>query len=122
MTSNSERLLLFGLLGLIAWELWPKQSAVPSIRSINDPLSNTPPWIQQLSLAEQLDGGNQNPDMLETLLSIPQGPGGSPSVMYGPGGSASGQNITNFFNPTQGINFCNQSPSNIVRPSTWSVA
>lgn len=120
MQSNSERLLLFGLLGLIAWELWPKSAPAPMGSVANDPLSNTPPWVQQLSIVEQFDCPQASPDALECLLAIPQGPGGTyTSVPQGPGGS---DQIVNYFNPVQGIfSLCNQVPANIVRPSLWSM-
>jgi hypothetical protein len=126
MSSDSERLLLFGLLGLIAWELWPKSPAAPGVSMGGDPLSKTPPWVQQLSAAEQLQCDQTEPDALECLLAIPQGPGGSSSFPYVPGGTASpgGFNpVVNFFNPTQGIfSMCNQGPASIARPSLWSIS
>lgn len=113
--TDTEKLVLFGLVGLIAWELWPnRQQAAPVAGYDNDPLSNTPPWIQQLATAEQFDCVETD-DALDCLLSIPQGPGGTSNF-------PTNQPI-NFFNPTRGIfGACNQTPGNIVRPSLWSIA
>lgn len=110
--SDTEKLLLFGLVGLIAWELWPKQQ--PQLQSLvnSDPLSNTPIWVQQLSAAEQAECSEPE-SVLECLLSIPQGPGGTYTNHFEP---------INYFNPTRGIlGLCDQTPGS-VRSRTWSLS
>lgn len=111
---DTEKLFLFGLIGLIAWELWPKSPAPPSLIS-SDPLNNTPIWIQQLSAVEQNEYMEEikEGDIFENLLSIPQGPGGTYNY------DVTNFQPINFFNPTRGImGFCNQTPG-VVTPRVW---
>jgi len=107
--TDTEKLLMFGFLGLIAWELWPKKTTAPTGLGLQpvDTMSNTPPWIQQLSQVEQQEFIQEikEGDTFENLLSIPQGPGGTSNYNY--------DNVQpiNFFNPTRGLlSLCSQQP------------
>jgi hypothetical protein len=91
MTRN-ERLITWGLLALIAYELWPSSPFAAADRGFQpDHDSPLPTWIQNVSYAAQED---TTTDTITSLLSVPQGPGGT--YVYPPPGG-------DYFNPVGGL-------------------
>ena len=57
--SNTDKILIYGLLGFIAWELWQQTQIEGSPQARCDFAygNTTPNWIQQLSQARQQQEG-----------------------------------------------------------------
>jgi hypothetical protein len=98
---KTENLITWGFLAFIAYELWSANQPSPGTLSRTTIDTETPVWVQQLSNVERADFNmavKTNPELadevIDNLLSIPQGPGGS----FQPGG-----NIQDYFVPTSGI-------------------
>jgi hypothetical protein len=97
--TDTERIVTWGLMAFIAWELYRAPSSPSTRPATNSVDSQVPVWVQQLSNVEQreyiqeYDTTQMTTDLTENLLSIPQGPGGTPTQ---PG-------KLDFFRPTRGI-------------------
>lgn len=110
--TKTESLITWGLLALIAYELWPKtpQAGMQPFRQNNE--SQTPTWIQNLSY-DTMQDDSYSTDDISNLLSIPQGPGGGTTQWGAPPGG--------FFNPIGGlVGQCVQQPS--LTPSVFKVS
>ena len=117
--TDSEKLVTWGLLALIAWELRPKQQQQAAGLGATDPTSNTPAWIQQLSNVEQQEYMEEvrAGDVIDNLLAIPQGPGGTSNY------NTTNIQPINFFNPTRGIfSLCNPTAPTVLQPVVRSIA
>ena len=107
--TKKEQLITWGLLALIAYELWPSSPESAAQRGfLPDRDSPVPTWIQNVSY-DSLQADSYTTDDISNLLSVPQGPGGS--YTYAPGGD--------FFNPIGGLlGACSQQPSRPIQPGT----
>jgi len=91
--TKKEQLITWGLLALIAYELWPVAREAVDRGFMADHDSPVPSWIQNVSY-DSAQNDTYTTDDISNLLSVPQGPGGT--YVYPPGGG-------DFFNPIGGL-------------------
>jgi hypothetical protein len=99
---NTERLVTWGLLALIAYELYRPPKAPGGLRSVGSGVGgNTPAWVQQLSnleqyeLVQEYNTNNMSEELANNLFAIPQGPGGTATADF--------RVQADYFSPTRGI-------------------
>jgi hypothetical protein len=81
MDAQTKKIIGFAAVGLVLYELWKRQQVFeggPTENIRTNSLSPIPVWAQQLSLT-----GGDATSTISDLISIPQGPGGSPSPSDG---------------------------------------
>ena len=80
MDAQTKKLIGFAAAGLILYELWKRHQAAggPSENIQTNNMSPVPTWAQQLSATS-----GTTTSTIDDLMSIPQGPGGTPSPGYG---------------------------------------
>lgn len=87
MNKDTKKLIGIVAIGVIAYELWKRQQFAGQGQGQGfqaNPMSVIPVWGQQLSNATTTETSTSETSIIDSLMQIPQGPGGT-SNYYGGG-------------------------------------